>query len=431
MTSNSQNSYKDLGKLLNNTNFTNHDHIKLFYKLIILNVYDQAYEENKRHLTILITILLVFSIIGTITNLTAILIFKLIFNKSLNRNIRSKLSVSTISSVDIKDDELKFDYNSQYRTKVLYKKYIETKKNLVFNSNLRLFYTLICYLAMIDLFTCLFSIPVTAFEIKANMKIAEFYCKLFEFMRSSGVIASNFLIILISIERYKSLNAIGMLKMKFYNIRLVLIFFITFLIGIICMLQVSIYQKIDGVKALVEVGICLKSEQLITKWLSKVICILITAILVFNLLCVSSVYFLFFKKTNQLKKKQSVKKKLEMDVFQRVITNISENQESSCGGEAFINLKNKITANQMRIPFYLNRNFRVACIIITITCTHYMSIIPWCLTITGLIAYNPYIHYTFLLNSILNPLIYGFFNPNFRNSGFYLLKLLLISIFKN
>ena len=80
--------------------------------------------------------------------------------------------------------------------------------------------------------------------------------------------------------------------------------------------------------------------------------------------------------------------------------------------------------------FDVNRNFRLSIIILIVTCIYYLSIIPWCLTINGFIQYNPYIHYSFLLNNSVNPFVYGILNPNFRNCGLYLIKLVNNFVYK-
>ena len=78
--------------------------------------------------------------------------------------------------------------------------------------------------------------------------------------------------------------------------------------------------------------------------------------------------------------------------------------------------------------FYLNRNFRIAVMILLVTVIYYLSIIPWCLAINDIIRYNPYIHYSFLLNNTINPLIYGFLNPYFRNCCLYIFKSMFSSM---
>ena len=186
-----------------NTNFSNHKDVESMYRSVFTNIYASSYKESRVSFYILMAILLACSIIGTLANLLVLIIFKFIFNTQFNRKIESKLVSSVNSATDTKvnlNGAIKITEESSMNN--AYKGFINNKNQLIYNPNLRNFFTITQYLAIIDLLTSSFAIPTTTFEIWNNMNIGEFSCKLFEFMRATGVIASDFLIILIAIERY-------------------------------------------------------------------------------------------------------------------------------------------------------------------------------------------------------------------------------------
>jgi hypothetical protein len=431
----------NLSKFVNITDLNDDNVVDIFSY-----IFDSSYGDSWTYLTIFLCVLLICSIIGSIANLFFICIFTLIFNKNFNQKIHTKLTtdahrltefrsqltslvhkttpspnkssaneinlISLVTDVQVVTNN---DHNN--KTIKLYEDYAKLKNKLALNSNLKVFYSLIYYLAFVDSFTCLLAVPVTVYEIKNNLILNEFCCKLFEFMRSTGVIFSNFIIILIVIEQYKSLSAVGMVSKKFFYIRLFLVLFFSILIGTLSTLQVSVYQRAGDL--LLFTGRCLKSEQIINFKLTEIINILTTSIFIVGSVFVAFVYSLIFKKTFELNERHTKRKTNEKNMLNRARFNSKR-----------LKKRKSSTIERKSCPFYQKPNFRIAVMILVVTFVYYISIIPWCLTLNGIIEYNPYIHYAFLLKSVFNPFIYGMLNPNLRNCGFNLLKLFFISLFK-
>lgn len=416
------------------------------FREIFSNIYDSSYGETKIYSSILVSVLLICSIVGTIANLFFICIFKLIFNKRFHQKIHSKLSkthhpaelanlLNVGTSCQVIDKRSNNETiavvklnNPENETVNLYRDYVQMKNKLTLNSKLKIFYNLIYYLALVDLFTCLFAVPVTIFEIMNNNKLNEFCCKFFEFMRSCGVISSNFLIVLIAIEQYNSLSAIEVNRKKYFYIRLIFSFLVSILLAVMYTLQVSVYQKVENL--LFFVGICLKSEQMISCELAYIFNILATSILIIGIMSIAIVYSLLFKKAFQFNRRYSKRKRSEQYILHKAKYNSSVKKSSVDNKGELRILDKEETDENKSCPFYQKPNFRIAVMILVLTFVYYLSIIPWCLTYNGIIEYNPFIHNVFLLKSIINPLIYGLLNPNLRICGVYLLKLFYFSAFK-
>ena len=285
----------------------------------------------------------------------------------------------------------------------------------LYNSNFNLLYTLISYLSFIDFFSCAIAIPVTAYEILNNQKINEVCCKLFEFIRAFGVIASNFVIVMISIERYIALYKLENSSRKnFFKFRISFVVFLSGFLSILILPLVSVYQKVEN--RIYYIGICVKSEFLINIKYRKIIYILITSLFVIGLVFVSIIYLIIFIKTKKIKKRHQVRKDLEIQLIKRATENVVIIKDS------------EIKDNKKYCS--INDSVQLDFTILFITFVYYLSVIPWCLTINDIIEYNALIHYTFLLNNTLNPIVYGLLNPNFRSCGFYLFKIKFNSMFK-
>jgi hypothetical protein len=419
------------------------DYIKIYLKIM-----EDIYEESKAYLYILIVVLLLFSIIGTVSNLFTFFLFKFIFNKNFNRKIQSNLAavvagkskrgtrnrlISTNNAKEHEEvgDEDEVIFNHYYEDEgdnkaiKLHVNFDKIKKKLIFSSNLRVFYTLIRYLALVDLFTCSFAIPVTVYEIWYNMKINEFYCKLFEFMRSFGILLSNFLIVLIAIERYNALTNLRNIKKIMFRIRISFVIIISILFGLVCSLQVSVYQKFDG--TIIYTGVCMLSDS-VSHLINKIVTISITILFLFCIILLTIIYIFLFKRIFELNSRYRMRKEAINRIFKN---SIQYTRQDNLLKESTTNSKN--FSNEFQIKkrgFNISRNLRLAIIILIVTFIYYLSIIPWCLTINGFIQYNPYIHYSFLLNNSVNPLVYGILNPNFRKCGLYLIKLIINFILK-
>ena len=407
-----ENYVDQLIEMLNKTNFTN-----IEFKSIVENIYNSVYQESKSHLMILISILLVFSIIGSLVNLYVIFIFKCIFKMSFKQNKKSTTKILDSLSIDQMDNEGKCPNSNNLSGSL---KYLNSLiKHVDSNSNLKFFYQIIFYLTIVDFFTCCFAIPITVYEISNNMIINEFFCKFFEFVRGFGVTSSNFMIILIAIERYMALYNKN--QIKNFNLRIVLFAILTFLISIICMLQVSVYQNHEN--STIFIGFCLTSNIHFDQKAQKVIIVFVTSIFIIGSIFVSIIYLIIFIKIFKINRQDKKMNKESKNLITTIPTTdlMNRNIEIENGNQmAILEFdNNKVQIDDSFNYFYF---FRLAFTILLITVIYYLSIIPWCLTINGFIDYNPYFHYTFLLNQSVNPFIYLFLNPHFRSCGFYLVK---------
>jgi hypothetical protein len=222
-------------------------------------------------------------------------------------------------------------------------------------------------------------------------------------------------------------------KRLIFRFRLTLAILISIIIAVICMLQVSVFQKIGNV--LIDIGVCLKSEYIFKNEYSRIIYLSITSVFAICMIFVSIVYFIIFRKTYEIESRHSNETQTQSELKLFTTSNKHSNMNSVDFIEANrldnssrprdeIEATNDYDAKENKfLCFSLNRNRRIAISILLVTFTYYVSIIPWCLTINNVIEYNPYIHYTFLLNSLINPYSYAISNPNFRCCGFCLLKL--------
>ena len=432
--------------VINNTNFNDKANIPSLYKKLFQKVYDSLYDESRLYLYILIGVLLVCSLIGSISNLCVIFVFKSVFNKNFNRNIQTQLIAAAYRNETefIFQAVLPSDYKIRKKIFKLYETFNNMRNQLIFNSDVKQFYALIRYLALVDFFTCSTVLPMTAYEIWNNMKVNGFNCKLFEFARAFGVVASNFIIVLIAIERFLALYNLKKYKKYIFKFRLYLAFLISSVIAIICMLQVSVYQKIGNV--LIDISVCLKSEYIFKNEYSSVFYLSLTSVFAICMIFVSVVYFIIFRKTYEIDSRHSeTQTQSELKLFTTSFKHSNMNSvdfieanrlgniskpngryggEIDATGTADDNIKENDDEKENKcFCLLLNRNRRIAISILLVTFTYYLSIIPWCLTINNIIEYNPYIHYTFLLNSLINPYSYAISNPNFRCCGFCLLKL--------
>jgi cholecystokinin A receptor/hypocretin (orexin) receptor 2 len=339
--------------------------------------------------------------------------------------------------------------------------------------------------------------PGTIVEIWNLTKWNEALCKLFEQLRATGFVLSNFIVIIISFERY-FLMCKPFVFTKFKNTylkkTLFIITLLSFFIGILSMLQLSVYQKVDD--KIVFIGVCLPSEMSMTFDLK--LKFIITSLFLFGACIVGFLYVLIFKSAFLLNKKKQERLRIakkanslntpkiksdlptgekQKDSFQIVIENDScinnlfeknraefrsqnqlklqsilsrsltnlkvpmkterrvssvahdelcDAQMSSSESIKEINKSLPITFNQ-KFSF-IRTNFRMAFMIFLVTLVYYISIIPWCLTINDWIRFNVWIYYTFVINSAVNPIIYGFFNPNFRNNSIDILKLAILKV---
>ena len=419
----------DFYNIFNKTNFNDSGMINLMFKNIFENIYGRSYVDSKNYLFILMTVLIACSIIGTIANSFVIFVFCFIFNKEFYRKIQSKLVVSTILNNNASNRRKSKDDEERKKMIDVYENLSDLRNKLILKPDLKLFYSLIRYLAVIDILTCSLAIPTTIYEIWNNMKINNFYCKLFEFMRSFGVVASNFVIILIATERLIVLYKPKNFQKYYSNIRIVIATLISIGISILCMLQVSVYQRANH--AIIYIGICLKSENTFKQKSSQIIYRFITFMFIINCLFVTLIYVLIFTKTFNIHKKQKLRKNKEFLLVSKVLNENLETLETKNSiSRQTIDMIEACAMCETKRNRSSTQNKHIIFSIIIVALIYNLSIIPWCLTINGVIQYNPYIQYTTFLNSISNPIIYGFLNSSFRNCGIHLLKLCFSSVKK-
>ena len=428
---------ENLANVIESANFSDNINIPLIYKSIFQKVYDSLYDGSRIYLFILICVLLICSLIGSLSNLYVMFVFKSVFNKNFNQIVQSQLIAAACQN------ETEFMLTAvipdsyQIRKKIfkLYENFSNMRNQLIFNSDVKQFYDLIRYLALIDFFTCSIVVPMTTYEIWNNMKVNGFCCKLFEFVRAFSMVASNCVIVIIATERFLTLYNFKKHRTIIFKLRLFLAILVSSSVATICMLQVSVHQKIGII--LVDIGVCLKSEYIFNHEYSRVINLSLTLIFVTCMVFVSFVYFLIYRKAYQIENRHSVThRQSEMKLFSTSYkhsymnsVDFIEANEANMGENAKAkeesNNSGKINdcKDNKCFCFPLNHNRRIALSIFLVTFTYYMSIIPWCLTINNIIEYNPYIHLSFLLNCLVNPYSYAISNPNFRRCGCYLLKL--------
>ena len=147
-------------------------------------------------------------------------------------------------------------------------------------------------------------------------------------------------------------------------------------------------------------------------------------------------YFFILKKTIEIKKKNKSRRCFELQLLAKASLRSSrkksttkqdeESSEKTLTNHSLSNniLKTKEEEINKKLTYdCFKSNINVLITVLTIIFVYYLSIIPLCLTINDIIHYNPYIHYAFFLNNILNPFINIFFNSKFRSCGLIVCKL--------
>ena len=347
MSLDNQKIYNHLLEVANNSN------VESIYREII----ESIYEESKFYIFMLMGVLLLFSVVGSVANTFVLFVFKMIFDKHFNRKIQSKLAatssyrdkiyekISSTKEEDLINVKVLYRDQDDQKTIKLYENYNNVKKKLIFNTNIYLFYSLIRYLAFVDLFTCSIAIPATIYEIFYNMKINEFSCKLFEFLRAFGVITSNFIIILIAVERYKALKKLSNFKFVFFKFCIFSIILISLIISGFCMLQVSTYQKVAN--SIIHIGMCFKSENFFISNYNKALSIIIVTFFVCGIISVSIIHVLIFRRCVTLNKRYKIGKESENRMLKKTVQTFKRSGEvEKLKIEIRRNIVNKILARR-------------------------------------------------------------------------------------
>ena len=399
---------------LNKTNLTEEEKAESISRNVFGDIYSRSKEESKIFLFTLLILLLVGSFISSIANLFVIFIFKFNLNKNLKRELQNNIDAVNnnnieLNSVTIKHKEsiqnqsihlkasvcssecnnygqqpkLVHDKEKNQEKLRLFSKYSYMKKKLVFNTNLKLFYTLVRYLAMIDLLTCSVAIPVSVYEIWNNMKINELSCKAFEFIRAISVMGSNFILILVAFERYMAICKMKSFQLNTFKCRVVLLLFSSISIAVICMLQVSVYQRAKD--SIVLIGYCLRSNVVFREDILKTILYGISFIFFLGGLFTSVMYILIFKKTFNVNKRHTIRKKNENKLLKKAVFNqdannvLDEANPSVANNEKINQVARKLTLIQNEngekckcVCLKVNRNIRIAFMILMVTFIYYL-----------------------------------------------------------
>lgn len=437
--------------------------------------------------------------------------------------VGSLSNLLVIIVIHFRDDCMELEHTPSSRAQSGNLKLTVRKVNTKKNSSTKPIYTLILYLAIIDFLTCSLAIPATLVEISLFTKSNEFICKSFEFMRAFGVSLSNFLVILISLERFLLLCKPYYLR-KFkeaniFHIVLVVVTVVSLLLGMLSMFTLSVYQKVDPDdenSEYVNLGICLsKHESSASNLLA--LKLIITFALITGIFLVKIMYIFIFKKALEVKRKKidrkafndrikksasryssyglaantaatvsatsgirvktepaaeeySYEEKVKPDINRLLMVPDSLKPSLSLNtlhaspsvfhidefdGESVLTLNEKPTdgsgsrsmrkstststgimktilrkksINKHKSFLLFKANIRMALIIFCVTIVYYISVIPWCLTMFHLITYNPFIFYSFFINNSVNPIVYGFFNANFRRCCLEVCRALLYKL---
>ena len=413
---------------------------------------------NKKNTIIITIILSIISIIGSVSNLLVLIVFTL------------------------RDDCMEFDAIKKNRSvinkpnsKLHIVSYFKNSKSFTAKPNnstksTKPIYLLIKYLAFVDFLTCFLVIPGIIYELWFLSSSNEILCKSFEFIRGTGVVLSNFLVILISFERYMLLCK-PLIFIKFRNFLfkrlLIIITLLSLFIGGVAMLQMSVYQ-LDENGDVTLTYICLPSSVILSEEFREKINMTFIYVFLTGAIVVGCLYIFIFYSAFKLNQKRANRMRMNEKMFSNASkyssgkfsgqysneilsdkqTPNTMNDIKSFNGQINLKInnfqsetdirdpkdsnskkrkkksskfKNKITTHKRSFTIFKS-NMRIALMIFFVTLSYYVSVIPWCIIKNGIIKFNLFIYYTFLLNNSLNPIIYGFFNPNFRHYCFEILR---------
>lgn len=285
-----------------------------FFKQALIESFNKSINKNK--FVILISTLFVLAIIGSFSNLMVLIVLALrddCMELDIKNNVgRSKNVEETITEETKFMCKNKNDKNGLVKYK---KSAVKLKINKKSNSIIspKPIYLLIQYLAVVDFITCSVAMPGTIIEMLNINKSNEVFCKIFEQIRATGVLLSNFLVLIISFERFMLLcKPFNNLKIIHFKILLIIITIFSLLMGGLSAYQVSVYQKFEG--KVVFIGICLAND---VGWSTKSVKILklfITSFLLIGASVIGFLYIFIFRQAFIINKKrvhrQRIKKKL-------------------------------------------------------------------------------------------------------------------------
>ena len=420
-------------------NFTNETNVHKIYDGSIENIY----EANSLYTCIFLTALFLSSLIGSIANLSVICILQFIFNKKFNRSIQSKITAASsfyihrVKKITDEEDSARKIKKleippKQIQVIELYENYNRMKRKIIFSSNMILFYKLLSYLATVDFLASSFTIPVTIYEIRNNVKINYHNCKIFEYIRSFGVITSNFIITLIAMERYIVLYQEKNLSKNSFKFRIIFSLIFSALLSLPFVFEVNMNGKRE-INSLNFTGTCLISNnQWIHGIIKKIICLTMTI----GVLYVVIVYVLVLKKTISKKSLAEVQHSFKIKIYKNTAensigfdANFKELNKPQLKNKNNIKETSKESKSKSYSSLHVKRNRRFTISILFVTLTYYASIIPWYLMMYGKLMSIPHIQYIFLLNNALNPFMYCLLDQNFRKCGLYLTKLCSLSTY--
>ena len=258
--------------------------VEIFRKVIV-KAYERSFDTRKYiFFTVYLSIL---SVTGTLSNLLVILVL---------HYREDCMELETLSTASARANKAKNPsrFVLNIKKKKANKPHLPTKP----------IYLLIQYLAIVDFLTCAIALPATIVEIWLFTNSNEVFCKLFEQTRASGVLLSNFLVILISLERFMLLCRPFFFKnfKNNYFIRILIVITVfSFGLATLSMFTLSVYQRMDD--ELIFVGICLPKNDS-PPLLINALKITITSVMIAGIFLVKFLYLFIFKKALDLKRKK-------------------------------------------------------------------------------------------------------------------------------
>nr|QVK45744.1 G protein-coupled receptor [Proales similis] len=276
-----------------------------FGDFVIKNAIREAYQKSFRlDLAVLLTILLsLISLFGTVSNLL----------------------VFAVLSWDKNCLEMQSNNNNGSRSSVKSRTQKKHKRSIGSNSLLHL---LIRFLSLVDLLICSIAVPGTIFETWRYASSNEFVCRLLEQIRATGVLLSNFIVIMIAVERYFLICKPTMLKSfkkLFFKLLVYPLTGLSVLMGIFNMLDVSVYQRFTH--KIVYVGICLRSNLITSEEWNKGLQLTVTALVIACAFIVGFIYSFILMAAFEVNQKRTQRHMEQDRILNRIKINIEPAKE--------------------------------------------------------------------------------------------------------